>query len=723
MPLQQAPGAETGAQENSRILDPSRNVWRIEKAARARLLVDAAEYFSVLRTAMLRAQRSILVVGWDIDSRTRLVGPGGKVSDGYPEMLSEFLAHLAREKPELEIKLLLWDYSVIYSMEREFLPAVPFRWNTPPNIDLCLDNEVPLGGSHHQKIVVIDGALAFSGGLDLTVRRWDTSEHDPANKERVDQNGQPYRPFHDVQMMVDGAAAEALDDLARWRWKNAACEQLEIAKAEGDPWPGEAEPHFRDINVGIARTLPAGVVPEETREVAHLFQDSISRADKWIYIENQFLTCLEIAQQLALRLKEKPELEVLLVAPKTHESWLEQQTMLAGRIRFMNTLREEGVADRVRLLHPSVGEGKDEIDVMVHAKIMIVDDRLLRVGSANICNRSMGMDTECDLAIEAETDEERDGVLRALARLLGEHCGARSEELVSSLKEEGSLFTAMERCWKSKDRGLREIQDGTTPPSSNVTAIETIADPDRPIGANEHFADIVDFPAEEGGKHFSAILKGMALILFVCALGLLWRYTPLSEYARPDNLRESFGGLAQSPFAALIIVAAYVVTGFFAFPVTVLIVVTAGTFGLWPGLLYAALGSMSSALATYGAGRGLGARFLRNTIGPRVNRISRGIGERGILAIATIRLVPVAPFMLINLVAGAFRIPFMQYTMGTFLGLAPGIVILSVLGDRVFAMFENPSLTDLALVLGSLALWIGFALGLQRLANRWGKKG
>ena len=101
--------------------------------------------------------------------------------------------------------------------------------------------------------------------------------------------------------------------------------------------------------------------------------------------------------------------------------------------------------------------------------------------------------------------------------------------------------------------------------------------------------------------------------------------------------------------------------------------------------------------------------------------MSRGIGEKGILAIATIRLVPVAPFMLVNLVAGAFRIPFIQYTVGTFLGLAPGILILSVLGDRVFAMIEDPSMSDLAIVLGALAAWVGFALGLQRLADRWRK--
>lgn len=722
MSVQRASGPEAAVNvESERIFEPGRNVWRVEKAQRARMLVDAAEYFSVLRAALRNATSSVLIVGWDIDSRTRLVGPDNAADDGYPELFGEFLSRLASEKPDLEIKLLLWDYSVIYATERELLPAVPLRWGTPPNIDLCLDDEVPLGASHHQKIVVIDNTLAFSGGLDLTVRRWDTSAHDPANKHRVDQNGDPYRPFHDVQMMVDGAAAAALGDLARWRWSKAACEDIEPAGAKADLWVEGVEPHFRDVNIGIARTLPAGNGEGETREIERLFDDAIARAERWIYIENQFLTCLDVANALAARLKERPELEVLLVAPKTHEAWLEQQTMLAGRIRFMNTLRDAGVADRVRLLYPSVGEGKDEIDVMVHSKVMIVDDRLLRIGSANICNRSMGMDTECDLAIDAETDEERDGVACALARLLGEHCGAEPESLFAALRESGSLFSAMKQCEDGKERRLREVDDGTTPPSEGLAAIESIADPGRPIGADEHLADIVDYPGQGGPGRLSAIAKGVALLAFIAALGLLWRYTPLSEYADPATLRETFSGMANNPFAAIIIVAAYVITGFFAFPVTVLIVVTAGTFGLWPGLLYAALGSMSSALATYGAGRGLGARFLRNIIGPRINRISRGIGERGILAIATIRLVPVAPFMLINLVAGAFRIPFWQYTLGTFLGLAPGIVILSVLGDRVFAMFEDPSLTDLAIVLGALALWIGFALGLQRLANRWGK--
>ena len=302
-------GAE-GLKSHEGILVPGRNVWRVERAHRARLLVDAAEYFGILRQAMCCAEHSVIIVGWDIDSRTRLVGTDGKAADGLPETLGEFLTALARKKPNLSVKLLLWDYAMFYATERELLPAVSLRWNTPANIDLCLDDHVPLGGSHHQKIVVIDDSLAFSGGLDLTVRRWDTRDHAPKNDARVDPGGKPYTPFHDVQMMVDGPAAAALGELARHRWKLAACEMLAPPSSPvPDLWPDGVAPHFSDVSLGIARTEPAFDGGEEVREVETLFIDLIASAERWIYIENQFLTCIPIAGALAKRLREVPGLE------------------------------------------------------------------------------------------------------------------------------------------------------------------------------------------------------------------------------------------------------------------------------------------------------------------------------------------------------------------------------------------------------------------------------
>lgn len=714
------PATETRAEnsQNGRILRPGRNVWRIEEASRARLLVDAAEYYGVLRRAMRCAEHSLLIVGWDIDSRTPLVGPQGSADDGLPETLGAFLTALAEEKPNLSIKLLLWDYSVLYAKERELLPAMQFRWMSPGNIDLCLDNEIPLGGSHHQKLVVIDDRLAFCGGLDLTIRRWDTSDHAPDNPHRVDPQQEPYRPFHDVQMMVDGAPAAALGDLVRRRWRRAANEKLKPPPPAGDRWPEGVEPHFSNVAVGIARTEPPYKGENGTREVEALFTDMLARAQRWVYIENQFLTCTEIARQLAGRLREKPELEALLVVPQSHRKWLEHRTMLVGRLRFMDVLRRAGIEDRVRVLTPSVGAGDDATGIMVHSKLAIVDDVLLRVGSANLCNRSMGLDTECDLAVEAAGAEDREAVMGALGRLLGEHCGAEPRDVVAALRETGSLFAAMDRCGGGS-RSLVPIEDDEAEIRENVTAIEALADPIRPPVPGDSLAGIVDVPGGKGRhRNLSALMKGIAVLLLIAGLGLLWRYTPLAELAEPETMRGTLGSISAAPLAPFVVVGLYVLAGFVAFPVTLLIAVTAATFGLWPGILYAALGAMSSALATYAAGRRLGSGLLRNMLGPRVNRVSAAVGEKGVVALATVRLVPVAPFLLVNLVAGALRIRLLDYTVGTALGLAPGIVLMSVLGDRIFTMLENPTLADLAVVAGAIAAWIALALGLQRFLSK-----
>ena len=421
-------------------LRPNRNVWRIERAGRAAVLIDAAAFFEAVRAACLKAERSIIVVGWDIDSRTRLVGADGEPADGLPGSFADFLSDLVQARPDLHVHLLLWDYSLLYAGERELLPRLSLGWQTPERVTLCIDNSVPFGSSQHQKIVVVDDAVAFSGGLDLTIRRWDTTAHSAENRHRVDPSGHPYRPFHDVQMMVDGAAAQALAQLARERWcrANGGVPRVE---PYGDPWPDTVRADFTDVEVGIARTQPRYDGEEAVREAETLFVDSIDLAERQIYIENQFLSSALIADRLAERLSRCPGLEVVIVAPRSHDSWVERRTMRNGRIRFWRRLSAAG-GDRVRLLYPAVDQDGRATDTMIHSKIMVVDDRFLRVGSANMNNRSMGADTECDLAVEARTDREREAVLEIRNRLLGEHCGVTAADVAAFLARHGSLVRA-----------------------------------------------------------------------------------------------------------------------------------------------------------------------------------------------------------------------------------------------------------------------------------------
>jgi phospholipase D1/2 len=705
-----------GAASAPTILAPGRNVWRVARAERAAVLQDGAAYFGALRRAMLKARRSILVLGWDIDSRTPLVGARSRPEDGLPATLAAFLGALVGRRPDLSIRLLLWDYSMLYALERELLPALTLRWNTPPQVELCLDDTVPFGASHHQKVVVVDDALAFSGGLDLTIRRWDMSEHRPRDKRRRDPYGKPYRPFHDVQMMVDGPAAAALGELARERWARAACETLpDAAPPEADPWPEEIVPDLRDVRVGIARTRPAFRGSPEVREVEALCHDMIDAAERSIYIESQFLTDGTFARRLVRRLRERPALEAVIIAPQTHHTWLEHRTMLAGRIRFMQAVREAGLEHRVRLLYPHVRRRGAASEVMVHSKVIVVDDRLLRVGSANLCNRSMGTDTECDLVVEAASDADRAAIARVRDRLIGEHCGAAPAAVAARIARGGGSLSAAIDALEGGARQLRPIEDGRLGAGEPIAAIEAAADPRRPIDAAEFLADFSgDGPPPR--SLLPALLRAALVLVPVALLMLAWRYTPLAGLLKPEAFQTAVqAGGSWGPAVAL---ALFLLLGFLAFPVNVLIIGTAAVFGIWPGLAYAAVGALASAAVTYAVGRRIGSAPLRSLFGPRINRIIGKANRRGVMAVTMVRLLPVAPFTLVNLVAGAMRIRFLDYMIGTALGLLPGVLLMSVLGDRLFRILERPTLANVLALLGVLLAWAGLTWLVQRLVSR-----
>ena len=152
------------------------------------------------------------------------------------------------------------------------------------------------------------------------------------------------------------------------------------------------------------------------------------------------------------------------------------------------------------------------------------------------------------------------------------------------------------------------------------------------------------------------MLKVAAAGVLLAALALAWHFTPLEQMAEPEAVRATLASFAQNPWAPLLMIATFVAAGLVAFPVTILIAATAAAFGPWPGLAYATAGVLVSAMVTYAVGARLGKEALRNVLGPRLNRIRRRIARRGVIAVATIRLVPLAPFTVVNLVAGASAI-------------------------------------------------------------------
>lgn len=690
------------------------NCWRVAHADRAALLVDGDAYFAALRRAAREAKYSIFIIGWDVDSRIPFP-PNGE-DDGLPRELGSFLDALVERRRELHVYVLDWDFAMLYALDREFLPIYNLGWRTHKRLHFHLDDRHPAGGSHHQKIVVVDDALAFVGGLDLTKGRWDTPRHAPEEALRCSPDGKAYAPFHDTQLMVEGEAAAALGELARRRWRRATGGEPPAARlpVKGGLWPGTVDADFEDVDVAIARTEPEYDGAAPVREVAELYLDGIRAAERSIYIENQYFTAPAIGRAIEARLAEPDGPEIVIVTRRTGGGWLERNTMEVLRARLIRRLAPRDAHGHLRVYCPEQA-GLDGKCIDLHSKLMLVDDRLLRVGSSNLNNRSMGVDTECDLAIEARGPAQAKSIASIRDRLLAEHLGAEPREVAQALARHGSLIKAIEAL-QGNARTLKLLEPGLDPEVDQLVPDGDMIDPERPIDPERMVEEMV--PADER-PHASKRILGITLaLLLVAALALAWRWGPLHELLDMDTLRRLSQAIERSPWAPLWILGVYVAASLAAMPITLLIVATAFVFGPWTGFAYALSGSLLGGGLGFAIGQALGRRPVRRLAGRRLNALSRRLGEGGIFAVMVLRMLPVAPFTVVNLVAGASHVRMRDFLIGTALGMTPGILAIAVFSERLAAALQDPTPGTIALLVLVLAAVAGAALGMRRWLQR-----
>lgn len=693
-------------------------VWQTARAERVAFLIDAAAYFSAFKAAALRARRSIIIIGWDVDSRVRLQPDRDDVP--APDQLGDFLDHLVVNRPGLHVHVLAWDFPLVLAGDRELFTSYRLGLMTHRRLRYCLDSVHPVGACHHQKIVVIDDALAFIGGIDFASRRWDTPEHRPDDERRTDGAGRLYPPFHDMQVALDGDAAAVLGSLARERWRRATGKKIPQVTSDDDVWPEGVGIDLRDCDVAFARTDAGidGLVL--TREVEALYLASIARAERYIYIENQYLTAGRVAAALAESLAREHGPEVVIVLPQESWDWLEQAAMSARRAKLIQGLRQADNHDRLRVLCPVHGD----VAIHVHAKIMISDDRLIRVGSANLSNRSMGLDSECDIAIETE---DGDTVRRLLGCLVGEHTGHSAEEAVAAMAKAGSLIQGIDSLG-GRARALRPIDPGEVEEAAEVAedaglvaSSQSILDPEAPAEAETLIGRLVravDWRVV--ARHLVFVGIGIGALV---ALALFWRVGPLPDWLDTETLAAWWKTFGNTPLAAVITAGTFVVGGFAMVPLTVLITTAAIAFGPVLGIAYAFAGALLSAAVDYGVGALLGQGPARRLLGPRWRRVGDALSGRGALAIALVRMVPVAPYTVINFLAGAIRVRFVDFMLGTTLGLAPGILALSILGGQIAAVLRKPDWLNITILVGlTVVLILGLSLGVRWLHRRHGRR-
>lgn len=691
------------------LFEQGRNCFRVSHAERVALLVDAEAYFKAFAHAALRALSSIIVVGWDFHSRTQL----HHGIPGVPELLGDFLNFLVRRRHGLEIRVLIWDYPMIFSKGREISPIYGFGWRPRRRVKVRYDDHYPIGASQHQKIVVIDGQLAFCGGLDLTRGRWDTTEHKPGDERRINPGeSATYPPFHDTVMAVDADAARAFDELVRERWWRATGRHI---PANGvrlrpwrrkrrdvvlDPWPSELAVAVEDVDVAVARTVAPVGDEAPIHEVEQLHLDLIAAARHTIYIENQYFTSNALGEALAAKLREPEGPEIIAVLRLSTQGWLEAPTMGTLRTLLLRKLREADIHNRFHAYYPHIPGLPEGQCCDLHSKLVIADDEALLIGSANFCNRSMGLDTECSAAIQAAGDGRVSAAIHNYRNtLLAEHLAVSVDAVDAAFRESGSVTRCIEML-RREGRTLQPFEKLDEPSEAMVAIASSIADPEKPVDLD---VLITQFgPEAAGGPSRWGPIAVIALVLL--AFAALWRYSPLAAWADADHIVRWAQDFSGYPWAPLAVMAAYTPASVFLFPRPLITLFAVVAFGAVGGFFYAFAGILVAAFVTYAVGRGMGRATVRRIAGRRLNRLSTVMRERGLLAMTAVRLVPLAPFSVVNVVAGAIHVRLWHFMVGSAIGILPGTLVATVFGDQLAAGLRDPRSINLGLIAAAAAV-------------------
>ncbi len=472
------------------LLRQGETCWRLEDAERAAFLIDSADYFAALKAGLLSARRSIWILAWTFDPLARLT-PDRSQRSRDPETadrLGLLLRRLAALNPALDVRVLAWDMPLGIAASQFFAPQRGQVYFRDSQVHYRLDDSLPKSACHHQKVIVIDNRLAFVSGGDVGADRWDTHAHLDNDPHRRLPTGARYPARHEVSVMIEGPAASSLSQLFIERWKASGGETL--APPQSDPsiepelWPKHVKPDLWNHRLGIARTAPHWKKSQGADEILHLHLEAIARARRSLYIENQYLTAAVIVEALSRRLAEPSGPHIVVVGPDHSPSAFDRLTMDAARLAAIARLRAADRYGRFRAYSARTAKGAT---VIVHSKVAVVDDQLVRIGSANLNNRSLGLDTECDVALEAQgephADQTRLAIQGFLDRLIAHYIDRTAGEVRAAIREHGTLGAAIEALDNPRQRRLAPVE--LRPPNlfQRIVLRYALGDPTSPSDA------------------------------------------------------------------------------------------------------------------------------------------------------------------------------------------------------------------------------------------------
>lgn len=400
------------------ICTPHKNVWCIDRIDHLGFLQDGDSYYSAFFEALPQAKKNIFITAWEMESKINL----GKVSSFFPSDLRHFFSHLVDQNNNLKIKILCWKPGLYLKFSRERLTEWKWKQLGHPHLNFKNDRSPYAFGSFHEKLVVIDNACGFLGGMDVSVHRWDTADHEIKSQFKKREDGF-YLPIHDAQFIFKGPLLEKMRIMMEAR--------EDPSRVVIDQYPEHnikiSTPYLslEDTIGSLSRTDPSLHV----FEIEAIYVDAILAAKKFIYIENQYFTHPLIAKALAQKLKEDDGPEVIIVLPLNYIGSFERAIYINGRNKVQKTLEQANKFNRLGIFYPSLPNENHSNFLKVHSKIMIVDGEFITLGSANLNTRSMRVDREMNLNIEAANAKDKSFIGDILNSLLCEHLGIQEKML------------------------------------------------------------------------------------------------------------------------------------------------------------------------------------------------------------------------------------------------------------------------------------------------------
>ena len=504
------------------ILKPGANCSGIYEADSTGLLIDACDYYRAFYHSTRQARHSILIAGWQFDSEVHLLRGREEKAAGEDVRLLPFLESLCNRCPTLSIYILAWDFSMIFSLEREWFQKWIFHWTTNKRIHFRFDNRHAVGATHHQKFVVVDGAVAFVGGIDICSDRWDDRRHLLENPNRVNSDGTAYDPYHDIQTYHTGPVVGELTELFRQRWRNSGGGPFYV----GPPPP--ASPSLLPFTAAGAIPIAIGKVALSQTMARHLknaeapllqirklFTDAIMAAERLIYLENQYFSSQAVYWSLVARMTEpeRSRLQIVMVFPGKlpfkDSLWLGVPQM--KMLQALQKIAARTGHDLGIYCTACLGGGEQRM-VFIHSKLLLIDDRFITVGSANTTNRSMGLDTELNVTWEACLQNRKaiHSMQMTRASLLAEHTGLyRWKERRKLMRVRGLVAILDAIADDPSNRLCRYSMDQLTEEGNGwlkaLEPISGIGDPDHPLMEELIFEYLSD-------KETSLFARGILLL-------------------------------------------------------------------------------------------------------------------------------------------------------------------------------------------------------------------